>query len=88
MITKAILALIVIPFKAALSLLPTVSAPDVSGMVSAMAPVWQFAGWVNNYLPLAEAAVVLGILLTAFQAIVVVRAVLWVLAKLHILGGE
>ncbi len=88
MITKAIVALVVAPFRAALSLLPTIDPPDVSGLISAMAPVFQLGGWVNNFVPLSEAVTLLGVMMTAFAAITVVRATLWVLTKAHILGGS
>lgn len=88
LIIKALIALFMIPFKAALSLMPTIDPPDVSALVGEIAPVWQYAGWINNYLPLAEAAQLFGVLLTAFAAVMLVRGVLWVLTKAHVLGGS
>jgi hypothetical protein len=87
MITKAILALIIAPFRAALSLLPELEPPDLDGLIADMAPIWQFAGWVNNFVPLQEATTILGILLTVFPLVMLVRGTLWVLNKLHITGG-
>lgn len=87
MIIKALISLFMVPFKAALSLMPTIEPPDVSALVVDIAPVWQYAGWANNYVPMAEAAQLFGVLLTAFAAVMVVRGVLWVLTKAHVLGG-
>ncbi len=88
MITTAIVTLILAPFRAALALLPTIEPPDVSGLVAAMAPVFQLGGWANNFVPLSEAVTLLGVMMTAFAALTVVRATLWVLTKAHILGGS
>lgn len=82
------MALIMLPFRAVLALLPDIAPPDVAGLVAAMAPVWQFGGWANNFVPLQEAVTLLGVMMTAFVAISAVRATLWVLTKLHILGGS
>ncbi len=88
MITKALIAIITAPFKAALSLLPEISPPDVDGLVGSMAPVWQFFGWADNFLPLSDAVVIFGLLVVAFNAVFAIRGVLWVLTKAHILGGD
>jgi hypothetical protein len=88
MITKLLLTIILAPFRAALALLPAIDPPDVAGLVSAMAPVFQLGGWANNFVPLSEAVTLLGVMMTAFAAITVVRATLWVLTKAHILGGS
>lgn len=87
MITKAILTLVLLPFKAALELFPSIDPPDLDGLVASMGPIWQYGGWANNFVPLAESAVLLGLLLTAFGVVFVVRGVLWVLTKAHILGA-
>ncbi len=87
MITEALLGLIMFPFRAALALLPVVDPPDIDGLVSGAAPLWQFGGWLNNFVPLAECVSLLGVLLVAFAAVTAVRAVLYVLTKAHILGG-
>jgi hypothetical protein len=88
MITKLLLSIILLPFRAALELLPAIDPPDVSGLVASMAPVFQLGGWANNFVPLSEAVTLLGVMMTAFAAITVVRATLWVLTKAHILGGS
>lgn len=88
MIVEAVITLVLLPFRAALALLPVIEPPDVDGLVATAAPVWQLGGWVNNFVPLAEAVTLLGVMLTAFVAITTVRAVLWVLTKAHILGGQ
>lgn len=88
MIIEGIIRLVMLPFRAALALLPSWDPPNVSGMVSVVEPVWQFAGYVNNFVPAAEAVTLLGILMTAFAAINVIRGVIWVLTKVHILGGS
>ncbi len=88
MITQAILTLVMLPFRAALELLPVVDPPDVDGLVGGAAPLWQFGGWVNNFVPLSEAMTLVAVLLVAFVAVTALRAVLYVLTKVHILGGS
>ncbi len=88
MIIEGIVRVVMWPFRAALELLPVISPPDVSGMVASTSGIWQYAGYVNNFVPASEAVTLLGILMTAFVAITAVRAVLWVLTKAHILGGS
>ncbi len=88
MITKLLISIIVAPFRAALSLLPVIEPPDVAGLVSAMSPAFQLGGWANNFVPLSEAVTLLGVMMTAFAALTIVRATLWVLTKAHILGGS
>ncbi len=87
MIVEAIVRIVMLPFWAALAVLPEIAPLDLLGLVDTAAPIWQFGGWVNNWVPLSETATLLGVFLAAYLAITVVRAILWVLVQLHILGG-
>lgn len=88
MIIEAIIRAFSAALRALLSLLPEFDPPDVSSMVAEMSAIWQWGGYVDNFVPLSEAVSLLGIMLTAFAAITIVRAVLWVATKAHVLGGS
>ena len=45
-------------------------------------------GWVNNYLPLSDAVLAVGILLTLLAIMLSVRIALWAGKKIHLLGGS
>ena len=46
------------------------------------------AGWLNAYMPLDAVMEGLGVVLALFAVMFIVRMVLYVLTKLHILGGN
>lgn len=88
MIVDAIFSLFESALNAVLGLIPEVAAPDLSGWVAGLAPIWEKAAWLNKYVPLDQAALILGVLAVAWLASYAVRVVLWGLTKLHVLGGE
>lgn len=45
-------------------------------------------GWVNSYIPLDEVALGISVVLGVFVVLWVIRLVIWILNKLHILGGD
>lgn len=69
-------------------LLPDWTPPEVSDSAGAAAPVFQFVAWTNQYLPLDIALGVLGVLLVIWVSMFVYRVTVYVLSKLHILGGS
>lgn len=69
-------------------LIPSWELPNVSGMFVAAAPVFQFIGWMNHYLPITLAVTLLAVRYSIVGAIYAFRVVEWGLTKLHILGGS
>lgn len=88
MIVDAIFSLFEGALNAVLALVPTVEAPDLSGWVSGLSGVWVHAAWLNKYVPLDQAALMLGIVGVAFVASYAFRFAVWCLTKLHVLGGS
>lgn len=88
MIVDAIFSLFESALNAVVGLLPTVEAPDLSGWVSGLGPVWATAGWLNKYVPLDQAALILGVLAAAWLISYGARVIIWGLTKLHVLGGQ
>jgi hypothetical protein len=88
MITDLILGWMKSAITALLGLLPTVSVPDIHSGISGLGVLWNGLAWGNQYAPVTEALAMLGILLTAWTAMQLFNVVLWVLTKLHVLGGS
>lgn len=62
--------------------------PDTSSYQSAAASVFQWAGWANWYVPVDQAVVAFGLVITLWVALYGFRFVVWMLTKAHILGGQ
>lgn len=74
-------------------LLPSWSPVDFVGMTSTVlggipSGVTTWLRWTNYYLPASEAAIAVGVLLTLYVALHSYNAIVYVLVKLHILGGK
>lgn len=62
--------------------------PDLSGMVDGAAPIFSHVAWLNKYLPIDQAVIILGVLVTAWLFLYGVRVTIWLLVKARILGGN
>lgn len=87
MITEAVVRVFLGLAQQVLSLGPNLAAPDLSGPMAAIAPLWAGFGWANHYLPVDLAIGFLGIRLGALLVSHVVNATVWLLSKAHVLGG-
>ena len=88
MITDAVLGWVVGAFTALLALLPNPLPPALADAASSLTPVWTFFAWANKYVPLAEAAAMLGLLAAVQVAMFAWNFSVWALTKLHVLGGQ
>lgn len=88
MILDAIFAIFETVANAVLALIPDIPAPDLSGWADVIAPVWAHAAWLNKYVPLDQAVIMLGVLVVAWIVLYGIRFTVWVLTKLHALGGS
>jgi hypothetical protein len=75
---------------ALLDLIPSFGLPDAAVATAAVsdARVWEYVGWANHYVPVDLAAALLAVRVTLWAALHGLDAVVWVLTKLHILGGS
>jgi len=75
-----------------LGLLPDWTPYDLSGLVDALdANHWTngtFLAWLNQYVPIEETVTVSIGFLSLFVAMFVYNQVVWILTKLHVLGGS
>ena len=90
MVTTLFLTFITPVVGAVLSPLPSGGSLGFSSAVSKFlaAGPFQWLGWVNNYVPLSEGLVALGLILGVFAVVLGVNVSVWVLTKFHILGGS
>jgi hypothetical protein len=90
MIVGGILVLLVSLFTLPFALLPTGPVLNINGYAQTVVNdgVFRHLEWVNNYLPLDQVVVAIGILLALVTIMLTVRILIWVMAKLHILGGS
>lgn len=70
-----------------LGLLPDWAPPDITGGLSSLGPLWGYLSWANKYVPLVEIAAICATLLTYFIGLYLFRFTVWLLERLHILGG-
>jgi hypothetical protein len=87
MIVDAIVGLGVGLLTGLLALLPDVEPPDLSGAVAAIDGIAAYTGWLNKYFPVAEAITILGIVVTVYTGMYVVKFLLWVWSKIPVIGG-
>lgn len=71
-----------------MELAPDIAAPDISGMVGGLSTFWEYFGWANNFVPLDQLVVIIGLVVTFYVALLVVRLSIWLLVKAHVLGGD
>lgn len=89
MILLALFSLFLFVVEALFSLLPTSpEAPEIGAMVASLDTIWTGFAWANHYLPVDTLVSLLGILVTSWAVMHAVQLVLWVLTKLHVLGGS
>lgn len=68
--------------------LPEATVPDLSGMVASLQPLWGYLGWANKYAPVVEAGAMLALLATVYVVMFLFNLTVWVLTKVHVLGGQ
>lgn len=73
-----------------LALLPEWSPIDLSGPVAAITNTALFdgLGWLNSYFPVDTLLTILGLQLTLWSAVYVVRFVIWLLQLFRVAGGS
>jgi hypothetical protein len=62
-------------------------ATPIASIFATIAPLSHWFGWLDNYVPLHEAVEMLGVLIAMYAAAQLYSAAIWLLSKLHILGG-
>lgn len=88
-ILKALFSLFLTVVEFLFGLLPAgPAAPDLEDAVDALDPLWNGFGWLNQYVPVDVALALLGVLLGSWAVMHAVNLTIWVLTKLHILGGS
>lgn len=88
MIVDALLSFFQSIIDGIVGLIPEIEPPDLSGMVAAMAPVFEAVGWLNKYVPVDQAVIALGLMVTWWAVLYAIKFGIWVLTKAHVLGGE
>ena len=90
MITQAVIGWFFQGLNWALGLLPTWSLPSLTGWTSYIGDtrIWQWAAWANWYVPLDLAVAFLAVRLAAWTGMWTFEAVVWLLTKAHVLGGQ
>lgn len=71
-----------------LSGVPGMPSLDLASWQSSIGPVFEYMAWANQYVPLDQAFIAVGILFAGWAIFYGVDLVEWVLTKLHILGGN
>jgi hypothetical protein len=91
MITDAILAVIRTVVSFVVGLFPPWPGFDlatpIAGIFTAIAPHLWFFAWADEYIPLTEALLMLAALVAIWLGAHVVTLTIWLLSKLHVLGG-
>jgi len=89
-VTDAILSIFRLALKAIQFILPDWN-PDIPGFLDVVLPAlatpFSWLGGANHYLPVDTGLVLLGLGLTMWLASHVYNGVIWVLTKMHVLGG-
>lgn len=67
--------------------IPDWEPPDLNGMAATIAPLFEFFGWANHYLPLTHAVIIIGLLSAAWLLDHGLRLFQWVVAKFPTMGG-
>lgn len=71
----------------AVELFPSFDPPDLTQWAGSLSPLFQWFGWANRYL-LLDLLITLGLIrLTLVPAAAVARAIVYMLTKVHVLGG-
>jgi len=79
-------AAVMVPINGLLSLVPRISVPTVSGVTASIDWVWPFVLWFNAILPLPLVAAIIGAWLIIWQFDILASILLWVWAKIPVLG--
>lgn len=87
MITEAVVRIFLGLAQLVLGLAPNLEAPDLTGPMGVIAPIWASFGWANHYLPVDLLVGFIGIRLAAVAISHVINATVWLLSKAHVLGG-
>lgn len=90
MVVDAILSIFMVAVEGLVSLFPTWSPGDVTGLFESteLAGLFGWIRWADWYLPMSDVLVILQALLVLVPAWYAYRLVVWVLTKAHILGGD
>lgn len=70
-----------------LDLAPNITIPDVSSWVASFAVIWERLAWANNFVPVTQLVICIGLVVTFYVVLGSIRFVVWVLSKVHVLGG-
>lgn len=89
MITEAIFAVFRALLQIPLLLLPEWDPIDLSGAAEAIAdlPIASWVRWFDYYLPVSHGLVALGLLLAVGAAAYAFDWLVWILARVHVLGA-
>jgi hypothetical protein len=73
-----------------LGFIPTPSMPDLSAAVSSItgSTVFSHIAWMNGYVPLDAVLTTAGAVLTVWGVAWLFRASMWILEKVHLVGGS
>ena len=73
-----------------IGLLPTGPSLGLNGfaLTIASSSIWGHLGWANDYFPLSDLAVAIGVVLTMWGVFVILRLTIWILEKTHVVGGS
>lgn len=73
-----------------LGILPYFTPPDLVAAATSLmgSSAWSYVGWLNAYLPISEVAFTVTAIAGVFGTIWVVKLVIWLLSKFHLLGGS
>jgi hypothetical protein len=91
MVVTAIFKLISLIIGGLASFMPSWDPVDFVGITDELTakagPLFGFLRWLDWYLPVTEFIQIAGVVLGLYAAAVVYKAVMWLLTKLHVLGG-
>jgi hypothetical protein len=89
-ITQALLSVYFFVFGNTFGALPTSPTLGVNAQATNVVNGGLFThlGWANAYFPVDAAVTGIGVLLALVTVIMVIRVVLWVSTKVHLLGGD
>lgn len=91
MILSALLTILETILGALFLLLPDWTPFDITGATEgweSYSPTFGVLAWTNQYVPISEGFALGGLVLTVFAAAFAYRSVVWLLTKLHVLGGS
>ena len=90
MVVLSVLGLFEAIVNGLLGLIPTPVVPGLNAMATTVVGDGWFGhlGWANNYFPITDILTAFSLVLGVWGVVWVVKAVLWVLGKFHVVGGD